>query len=154
MTMLLVCAVLIGVVAGMRAMLAPAAVSWAAHAGVLVLAGTPLAFLGWRYTPWILLLLAIGEMISDKLPRTPSRKVPMQFITRLLTGALAGAAVGAHGGQLLAGVLAGLVGAVIGTYVGAAMRAALAARLGRDLPAALIEDLVAIALSLSLAMLR
>ncbi len=39
-------ALLIGVVAGLRAMTAPAAVSWAAALGLLKLQGTPLAFLG------------------------------------------------------------------------------------------------------------
>ena len=39
-----VLAFLIGVVAGLRAMTAPAAVSWAARLGWLNLQGTPLAF--------------------------------------------------------------------------------------------------------------
>ena len=38
----------------------------------------------------------------------------------------------------------GLAGAVLGTYVGAAFRAGLAKAFGKDLPAALIEDLIAI----------
>ena len=40
--------------------------------------------------------------------------------------------------------VAGVVGAVIGTLGGAAVRAKLAQAFGRDLPAALIEDAVAI----------
>lgn len=36
-------AVLIGVIAGLRAMTAPAAISWAAWLGWVALAGTPLA---------------------------------------------------------------------------------------------------------------
>ncbi|HEY1434389.1 MAG TPA: DUF4126 domain-containing protein, partial [Thermoanaerobaculia bacterium] len=43
----LVLAFLIGVVAGLRVMTAPAAVSWAARLGWLHLEGTPLAFLGY-----------------------------------------------------------------------------------------------------------
>ena len=39
---------------------------------------------------------------------------------------------------------AGVVGAVIGTYGGAAVRARLATSFGRDLPAALIEDVAAV----------
>ena len=46
-----VLAFLIGVVAGLRAMTAPAAVSWAARLGWLNLAGTPLAFMGAAVTP-------------------------------------------------------------------------------------------------------
>ena len=51
-------ALLIGVVAGLRAMTAPAAVSWAASLGLLTLDGSWLAVLGYRFTPWILTLLA------------------------------------------------------------------------------------------------
>jgi uncharacterized membrane protein len=44
-------AFLIGVISGLRAMTAPAAVSWAAFFGLLNLEGTWLAFLGYRFTP-------------------------------------------------------------------------------------------------------
>src|SRR5690242_18238180 len=90
-----VLASLIGVVAGLRAMTVPAAVSWAARLGALNLKGTWLAFLGYAWTPWILTLLALGELVADQLPSTPSRRVPVQFGTRLVTGALAGAALAA-----------------------------------------------------------
>lgn len=142
--MLLTLALLIGVVAGLRAMTAPAAVSGADYLAVLPLAGTPLAFLGHPVAFAILALLAIGELIADQLPKTPSRKVPVQFGTRIFTGALSGAALGAAGGMLIGGLLAGVVGAWIGTLGGAAGRACLARAFGRDLPAALIEDAVAI----------
>jgi uncharacterized membrane protein len=142
--MILVLALLIGVVAGLRAFTAPAAVSWAAYLGLLGLEDSWLAFLGYRFTPWIFTVVAILELIGDQLPSTPSRKVPMQFITRLVMGGLSGAAIGVSGGMLVAGLMAGIVGAVIGTYGGAAVRGALARSFGRDLPAALIEDIVAV----------
>lgn len=142
--MIIVFALLIGVVAGLRAMTAPAAVAWAASLGWLDLSQTPLAFMGYRWTPWILSVLAIGELITDQLPSTPSRKVPVQFVTRIVTGGLSGAAIGATSGSLVLGLVAGVVGAVIGTYGGAAVRARLAASFGRDLPAALIEDVAAV----------
>jgi uncharacterized membrane protein len=155
MSIVLLSALLIGIVTGLRAMTAPAIVSWAASLGVLPLAGTPLAWLGWRFTPWITSLLAIGELVTDQLPGTPSRKVPVQFGTRIVVGAFCGAAVGLSAGQPWPGLIAGLIGAVLGTYGGAAVRAALARSFGRDLPAALIEDLVAIALGvLAMALLR
>ena len=72
---LCVLALLIGVVAGMRAMTAPAAVSWAARLGRFDLSGTWLAFLGYAWTPWILTACALGELITDQLPSTPSRTV-------------------------------------------------------------------------------
>ena len=139
-----VLALLIGVVAGLRAMTAPAAVSWAAHLGWLPLQDTPLAFLGFAATPYIFTVLAIVELITDQLPKTPSRTVPMQFGTRIVLGGLSGAAIGAAHGGLVGGLIAGVVGAVIGTLGGARVRAALARTFGRDLPAALIEDAVAI----------
>jgi uncharacterized membrane protein len=152
---LLVVALLIGIVAGLRAMTAPAVVSWAASLGVLPLIGTPLAFLGWRFTPWIVSLLAIGELVTHQLPGTPSRKVPLQFGTRIVTGGLCGAAVGMGGGLWVAAMVAGALGAVLGTYGGAAARAAMAQRFGRDLPAALLEDAAAIGLGvLAMALLR
>ncbi|MFM0363965.1 DUF4126 domain-containing protein [Paraburkholderia sediminicola] len=139
-----VLALLIGVVAGLRAMAAPAAVSWAAHLGWLPLQDTPLAFLGFTATPYIFTVLAIVELITDQLPKTPSRTVPMQFGARIVLGGLSGAAIGAAHGGLLGGLIAGVVGAVIGTLGGAKVRGALARTFGRDLPAALIEDAVAI----------
>ncbi|QUT06265.1 DUF4126 domain-containing protein [Sphingobium phenoxybenzoativorans] len=143
--MILGLALAIGVIAGLRAMMAPAAISWAAQLGLIDLSGSWLAFLGYRFTPWIFTALAVVELITDQLPSTPSRKVPQQFGARLLLGGLSGAAIGASGGALATGAVLGIVGAIIGTYGGAAVRARLAAMFGRDLPAALIEDVVAIA---------
>ena len=137
-------ALLIGVVAGLRTMTAPAAVSWVAYLGWLPLRATPLAFLGATVTPYIFTLLAIGELITDQLPNTPSRKVPVQFGARLVSGGLCGAAIGAAGGALAGGLVAGVVGAVIGTLGGYEARVALAKAMGRDQPAGALEDLVAI----------
>lgn len=137
-------ALLIGVIAGLRAMTAPAAVAWAAHLGWLPLAGTPLAWLGGAVAPWIFTVLAVLELVSDQLPKTPSRKVPPQFITRILMGAFSGAAIGMTSGVWIGGLLAGAIGAVIGTLGGADIRGRLARAFGKDLPAALIEDAVAV----------
>lgn len=143
--MLYLLALLIGIIAGLRAMTAPAAIAFAAHYGLLNLEGTWLAFLGYRWTPWILLVLAIGELITDQLPSTPSRKVPVQFGTRILMGAATGGAIGVAAGSPWIGAIIGVIGAVIGTLGGAAARGKMAAAFGKDLPAALIEDAVAIA---------
>ncbi len=138
-------ALLIGVVAGLRTMTAPAAVSWAAHLGWLHLDGSWLAFLGYAWTAWILTLLALVELVTDQLPSTASRTVPVQFGARIVTGALSGGAIGASTGSLTLGAIAGIVGAVIGTLGGRAVRAKLAAAFGKDPPAAFIEDAFAIA---------
>ncbi len=148
--MFIVIALLLGFVAGLRTMMAPAAVSWAARLGMLALAGTPMAFMGFKYTAILLTVLAIGELIGDTLPMTPSRKTPPQFIARVVSGSLVGATVGAGFGSLLVGLLAGAVGAVVGTLGGAALRGRMAAAFGKDLPAALVEDAIAVGLSVVL----
>lgn len=142
--MIYLLAALIGVVAGLRAMTAPAAISIGAWLGWLSLGGT---WLAWLASPWaagLFTLAALGELVTDQLPSTPSRKVPVQFGTRLLSGALCGAAIGATANLLVPGLIAGILGAAIGTYGGAALRGRLAAAFGKDPPAAIIEDVIAI----------
>jgi uncharacterized membrane protein len=140
-----VLAFLIGVVAGLRSMTAPAAVSWAARIGWLQLENTSLAFLGAAITPYILSVAAIGELINDKLPKTPSRKAPGPFVARIVTGALSGAALGAPSQALIGGLLAGAVGAVAGTLGGYELRSRLVrATGGKDLPIALLEDAISV----------
>jgi uncharacterized membrane protein len=140
-----VLAFLIGVVAGLRSMTPPAAVSWATRLGWLHLEGTPLAFLGFAVTPYILGVLAIGELIADKLPKTPSRKAPGPFAARIVVGAFCGAAIGAPGQALIAGAAAGALGGVAGTLGGYEFRSRLVkATGGRDFPIALLEDAIAI----------
>lgn len=143
-TMLLLFAFLIGIVAGLRTMTAPAAVAWAAHLGWLDLGDTWPAFLGWQWTPWIFTALALLEFVADKLPSTPSRTVPTQFGARLASGALTGAAIGVAAGNLWAGAGLGVAGAVVGTLRGRAARARMASAFGSDKPAALVKDAVAI----------
>lgn len=139
----LVLSLLIGIVGGLRAMTAPAAISWAAQLGWLNLAPTSLAFLGYTWTPWILTALALAELVTDQLPSTPSRTVPVQFGTRILVGALCGAAIGVDAGMVMHAI-AGVSGAIVGTLGGRAFRARLATALGSDAPAALIEDAIAV----------
>ena len=134
----------IGVVAGLRSMTAPAAVSWAARLGWLPLEGTPLAFLGHPVTPYILTALGAGELIADKLPNTPSRKSALGFSGRIVTGALSGAAIGASDNALALGLVSGIIGAVAGTLLGYEGRLRAAKAVGKDLPVALAEDLIAI----------
>ena len=137
-------AFLIGTATGLRALIGLAAVSWAAHLGILPLDHTWLAFLGYALTPYIVTLLAIGELVNDKLPKTPSRLIPPQFITRIVMSALCGFAIGLSGNGMIIGLVAGIIGAVAGTFGGAKARGLLARKFGRDLPAALLEDAVAL----------
>ncbi len=145
--MILLASLLVGVVAGLRAMTAPAAVAWAAWLGWVGLTGWA-GFMAswWAVAGWS--VLALVEFVTDQLPSTPSRKVPPQFIARVVSGAFCGAVLGTAGGGLLLPLIAGGLGAVIGTLGGAEARARLAASFGRDRPAALTEDAVAIVLGL------
>ena len=133
-------AFLLGVVAGLRVMTPLAAVSWAASWGWLRLENTPLSFLGATAAPYITTFLALGELVNDKLPKTPSRKAPPAFIIRILVGALCGAAL-----VWPAGALLGALGAVAGTLGGYEFRSRLVkATGGKDLPIALLEDAIAV----------
>jgi uncharacterized membrane protein len=138
------CAFLIGVIAGLRSLTAPAAVSWAAALRWMHLESTPLAFLGYAATPYVFSVLAAGELVADKLPSTPSRKAALGFGARIAMGALCGGAFGAAFGSLAAGAASGVAGALVGTLGGYEARVRLSRRAGRDLPIALIEDIIAI----------
>jgi uncharacterized membrane protein len=146
---LVVNAFLLGTSSGLRAFLGLTVVSWAAYLSYLPLNHTWLAFLGFAFAPYILGLMAVGELVIDNLPNTPSRLAPPQFIARVVTGTLCGIALGLSTSQLIVGGLAGMVGSVVGTLGGAKGRAFGAKLFGRDLPAALIEDLVGIGIAIS-----
>ena len=137
-------ALLIGIIAGLRTMTAPAAVAWIIYLEHRSLDGTWLTLLGNFWVRWILTVLALIELIIDQLPSTASRTVPVQFGARIMTGAISGAAIVATSGSWAVGLLAGVAGAVVGTFSGRAFRAKLAAAFGSDRPAALTEDAVAI----------
>lgn len=134
---------LLGVVTGLRAMTGAAAASWAAYLGIAKVSGSWLAFLGSSWAVAIFSVLAIVELVTDQLPSTPSRKVPVQFGTRIVIGLIAGIAIAGPVNWVF-GAVAGVVGAVIGTLGGAHLRSKLAASFGRDAPAAFIEDAVAV----------
>jgi uncharacterized membrane protein len=145
-------AVLMGIVAGSRSMMAPAAMAWAAFLGRLDAGSGWLLVFGHPWARWIWSALALGELVTDQLPFTPSRKVPFQFGGRIVSGGLCGAAIGAAAGSVAAGATSGIAGAVIGTLGGSALRAKLAAAFGNDHPAALVEDALAVALAATVVM--
>jgi uncharacterized membrane protein len=136
----------IGVIAGLRSLTAPAVVCWAAHLGWINLHGSPLWFMGNRIAVLIFTILAMAELTSDKLPKTPSRTTPVPLTTRVVMGALSGAALGIAGSQSLAlGAVLGAIGAIAGTFGGYQVRHRIVTgwRLP-DLAVALAEDLIAI----------
>lgn len=136
----------IGVITGLRSLTAPAVLSWAARLQWLNLKDSWLAFLGYAATPYIFTLLALAELVNDKLPKTPSRKAPGPFIARIVLGAFSGLALCAGSMQSpLAGALAGGLGAVAGTLGGYEARTRLVRALHvPDFVIALLEDAVAV----------
>jgi uncharacterized membrane protein len=73
------------------------------YLGWLHVGATSLAFLDYSWVRWILTVLALGELVTDQLPSTPSRTVPVQFAGRIVTGALSGAKIGVSSGSLIVG---------------------------------------------------
>ena len=109
----------IGIVAGLRSLTAPAVVAWGAHLNWLNLHGSPLAFIGSTAAVAILSVLAIGELIADKLPMIPKRTATAPLMARVVTGGLCGACLCAAVGQsLVAGALLGGIGGVVGAFLG------------------------------------
>jgi uncharacterized membrane protein len=149
MTNVFVFAIGVGIVAGLRSLLAPAVVAWAAHFDWLNLNGSPLAFMGSRTAVAIFSVLAIGELIADKLPRTPKRTAFAPLLARIVLGGLSAACLGvAAGKSLLIGAVLGGIGAVIGAFAGYEIRRRLVNNLHiKDLFVAICEDLVAIVLA-------
>jgi len=149
-TFVLLLAFAIGIVSGMRSLTAPAVTAWAAHRHWLNLAGTKLAFMGSTAAVAIFTVLAIAELIADKLPSTPSRTAPVGLIARFVCGALSGACVGVSAGQTLApGAILGAAGGVAGAFAGYQWRTGLVRALKvPDFVIALVEDAMAIGAAL------
>jgi uncharacterized membrane protein len=136
----------IGIVSGMRALTAPAVSAWAAHRNWLNLAGSRLAFMGSTAAVAIFTVLAVAELITDKLPSTPSRTKPPGLIARFVCGALSGACVGKSAGQNMAyGAMLGAAGGIAGAFAGYKWRTGLVRALKvPDFAIALLEDIIAI----------
>lgn len=137
-------ALLIGIVAGLRSFTAPAVVAWAAFEGAISLSHHWVAWVGSLAAVIVFTLLAVGELVLDKLPKTPSRTAPPSFGARIFFGAFSGFVIGTAFGHQWSALGAGVMGAAIGTLGGHRVRAHLAKSFGRDLPAALLEDVVAV----------
>ena len=147
--MILLFAFLIGLFAGLRSLTPAAAVSWAAYLGWLTL-GRRMSLVGSLPAVIILSVLAVTEIIFDKLPKTPSRTAPPGLTARIVTGAFTGACVSVGGGKpAFAGAGLGAVGGIVGCFAGYHARAWLVKSLRQpDFNIALLEDLVAIGGSL------
>src|SRR5262245_49896638 len=142
---LLLFSFLIGFFAGLRSLTPPAVTAWATHFGWLKLE-RPLSLIGSMASVIILSLLALAELVADKLPNTPSRTRAVGLSARILTGAVTGACIAVSGtNNAICGALLGIVGALAGTFAGYKARTGIVKALGApDIFIALAEDLIAI----------
>ena len=123
--MSLLAALLFGIVAGLRV--------FTAEAVYFAVRGGPLRI--------IFPILAVGEYVGDATPWIPARTMLPSLILRLVSGAYMGWLA-----ARVPGILAGIVGAIIGTFGGYRVRMRAITAIG-GIPAALIEDAVAIGMA-------
>jgi len=136
----------IGVIAGLRSLTAPATASWVVHLHGANMHGSHFSFMGSLPAAIIFSILALAELVADKLPTTPSRTAIGPFAVRIVLGALAGItlAVAAENYWFI-GAIMGALGAVAGTYGGYFARTKTVKALhAPDFVIALIEDAIAI----------
>ena len=126
----LVAALALGLVAGLRTLLAPAA---------LFLARGSVA-------GYVLAIASLAEFGIDLYPKAGSRTRPAGLAGRIASGAVVGGVLCAfRGAPPAAGCVLGVLGALAGAFGGKALRIRAIERVGA-VPAALGEDAVAIAL--------
>jgi uncharacterized membrane protein len=142
----LVLAFCIGVVAGLRSLTPPAVVAWAAHLGHVNLLSTRLAWMASLAAVIVFTLLALGELVADKLPRTPNRIAPWSLLFRAYAGGLCGATIAlAMHFRAVTGVELAVIGSFVGAFSGFQIRFRLTHEFHLPaLPVALAEDAVAI----------
>jgi uncharacterized membrane protein len=142
----------IGFMCGLRAFAPLALVSWLAHWGWMPLAGSHLAFLGTTTGAVIVSIIALVELVADKLPKTPKRTEAGPLAGRMITGVMCAVAVFAAAGQsLVIGIICGVIGSIAGAFAGYHARRALVSGLRiPDFIVAVVEDIFAIGGSLLL----
>lgn len=137
-------ALLLGAVAGMRSMAAPAMIGRFAKTGLLSMDDSPLAFMAGSKTGVTMAVLAAGEFVADKLPFVPKRTKAGPLAARAISGGLSGAAFcSANKRPLGWGILLGAAGAIGAAYAAYDLRARAAQRFRVPDPMiAMLEDAV------------
>jgi len=136
---------LAGILTGLRSLTPPAVTAWGARLGWFKLS-PGLNWLGTTPAAVIFALLAAGEIINDKLPKTPPRTAPVGLIARIVTSGLTGACLASASGIGIAmGIIVAIIGALAGTFGGYQARTRLVKALGApDYVVAIVEDLIAV----------
>ncbi|GGG65894.1 hypothetical protein GCM10011585_04570 [Edaphobacter dinghuensis] len=136
---------LLGAATGMRTFTPMAVICWFAYTGYLPVDG----WASWTAklaTAVVFTVLAVSELVADKMPRIPDRTSPGPLMARILLGGLAGGIVAASlNGSEFEGVILGVGGALVGAFGGYLIRREIVMRSGsKDWPVAVAEDLVTV----------
>ena len=137
---------LLGAITGLRTFTPMAVLCWFAYRGDLPVDDTWASWAGKLTTAIIFSVLAVGELVGDKLPSVPDRVAPFPLVSRVLFGGLMGAIVATGlDGSVIEGAMLGVGGALIGAFGGFLIRRELVAQLGcKDWQVAVAEDAIAI----------
>jgi uncharacterized membrane protein len=135
---------MLGFATGLRSMTPMAVLCWYAYAGQLSADWAP-----WISHPSLAIIftvLAVGELVADKMPWVPDRISPGPLIWRILLGGFAGAICATSmQGPGLEGVLLGIVGVLLGAFGGYMLRRDLVQNLDcKGWQVALLEDVIAV----------
>jgi len=144
----------LGVIAGMRAVSAPAIASHLLSRNKSIhLLHSGINFM--QSDSWAagLKVMAVAELIADKMPFTPARTKPLGIAGRALSGSLCGAAISkANGSSVIAGMAIGTGAAIVSTFACYFLRREIGKRAHIDDPIlGAIEDSVVLAGGLILA---
>jgi len=141
---------LLGLATGLRTMTPIAVICWYAYTGVLPVDGSWATWTARLSVAILFTVLAIGELIVDKLPKTPNRIAPFPLAARLVFGGLCGSICAtAMSGPGIEGVLLGVLGALLGAFGGFMVRRNLSERFAcSDWKVAICEDAAAILLAI------
>jgi uncharacterized membrane protein len=137
---------LLGTVTGLRTLTPIAVLCWFAFLGHLDVDGTWASWTAKLSTAVIFTVLAVAELVADKLPKTPNRTSPGPLAARLIFGGLVGAIVATGiDGPGIEGVFLGVAGALVGAFGGFLVRREFVQRTNcKDWNVALAEDAIAI----------
>jgi len=142
-------ALLLGTVAGMRSQFPFALLGLVARQGGFARESSgALSWLRDSRVQAALGLSAVGELVGDKLPKTPSRLMPLPLLGRLVIGAAVGMALFIEAGEsALEGAAFGALGAALGSFGGYYARKGLVESTDTpDLGWALLEDGISLGL--------
>jgi uncharacterized membrane protein len=137
---------LLGVVTGLRTLTPIAVLCWFAYRGYLPVDDTWAFWTAKSASVIVFTVLAVGELIGDKLPKTPDRISIGPLLARICFGGLVGAIVATGlNGSAIEGLVLGAGGAVIGAFGGYLVRRELVQSLGcKDWYIAVAEDAIAV----------